>query len=63
MRGVMKMSIPSVEEVMKGETTVFLATLDGDHPRVRPVTTIENNGELFVLTGSEDAKFHQIQQN
>ncbi len=59
----MKMSIPSVEEVMKGETTVFLATLDGDHPRVRPVTTIENNGELFVLTGSEDAKFHQIQQN
>jgi general stress protein 26 len=63
MRGSLKMSIPSVEEVMKGETTVLLATMDGDQPRVRPVTSIENNGELFVLTGSEDAKIRQIQQN
>ena len=41
------MDIPSVEELLKGENTVFLATADKTHPRVRPVTMVEN-GELII---------------
>jgi general stress protein 26 len=61
--GGMEMSIPTVEELLRGENSIFLATAEGDHPRVRPVTLVENKGELFVLTGSKDAKVRQIQQN
>lgn len=57
------MSIPTVEELLRGENSIFLATAEGDHPRVRPVTLVENTGELFVLTGSKDAKVAQVKQN
>ncbi|MFX0079110.1 MAG: pyridoxamine 5'-phosphate oxidase family protein [Candidatus Hermodarchaeota archaeon] len=57
------MSIPTVEELLRGENTIFLATAEGDHPRVRPVTLVENTGELFVLTGLKDAKVAQIKKN
>ena len=53
--------IQSPEEILSGETTIFLATLDEDQPRVRPVTLVESEGELFVLTGSKDNKIAQIQ--
>lgn len=42
---------------------VFLATAEKDQPRVRPVTLIYLNRELFIATGSNDAKIKQIEQN
>jgi len=57
------MDIPSVEDLLRGENNVFLATAEGNQPRVRPVTLVENNGELFVLTGTTNAKVSQIRKN
>jgi len=57
------LSIPTVEELLRGENTIFLATAEGDQPRVRPVTLVENAGELFVLTALKDAKVAQIKKN
>jgi general stress protein 26 len=54
---------PSAEEVLRGETIIFLATNEGSQPRVRPVTLIENSGDLFVLTGTKDQKVAQIKAN
>jgi uncharacterized pyridoxamine 5'-phosphate oxidase family protein len=42
---------------------VFLATVDGNQPRLRPVTLIRLKDRLFVATGAEDAKVRQIKQN
>ncbi len=58
-----KNTVPSVSEVLSGETTIFLATFDGRQPRVRPVTMVELEGDLFVLTGTKDAKVAQIQKH
>ncbi len=57
------MNIPTVEDLLRGENNIFLATAEGNQPRVRPVTLVENNGELFVLTGTANAKVTQIKQN
>lgn len=57
------MVIPTVEEILTGETDIFLATIDGDQPRVRPVTLVEIDGKFYVLTGSENNKVHQIKRN
>ena len=59
----MIVKIPSVEELLRGENNIFLATAEADHPRVRPVTLVENAGELYVLTGTADAKVVQIKAN
>jgi len=42
---------------------VFFATAEAGQPRVRPVTLIRLLDELFVATGSNDAKTKQIKQN
>ena len=42
---------------------VFLATIEADQPRVRPVTLIHLLDKLFVATSSNDAKVKQIKQN
>lgn len=55
-----------IQEVWKsfsGEPHIFLATIEGDQPRVRPVTLIRLQNKLFVTTGSNDAKVKQIRQN
>jgi uncharacterized pyridoxamine 5'-phosphate oxidase family protein len=55
-----------IQEVWKsfsGEPHIFLATIEGDQPRVRPVTLIHLQNKLFVTTGSNDAKVMQIKQN
>jgi uncharacterized pyridoxamine 5'-phosphate oxidase family protein len=55
-----------VQEVWKsfsGEPHIFLATIEGGQPRVRPVTLIHLQNKLFVTTGSNDAKVKQIKQN
>ncbi len=42
---------------------VFLATMDGDHPRVRPVTLIYFDKRFWVTTGTRNAKVRQVQDN
>ncbi|KPK62979.1 hypothetical protein AMJ83_08840 [candidate division WOR_3 bacterium SM23_42] len=42
---------------------VFLATLDGSKPRVRPVTLIHFDMKLWVSTGANNAKIKQIKTN
>ena len=46
-----------------GEPHVFLATADGDQPRVRPVTLVHLRDKLYVTTGSDNAKVKQMAQN
>ena len=55
-----------IQEVWKsfsGEPHIFLATIEGDQPRVRTVTLVHLQNKLFVTTGSNDAKVKQIKQN
>jgi uncharacterized pyridoxamine 5'-phosphate oxidase family protein len=55
-----------IQEVWKNfseEPHIFLATIEGDQPRVRPVTLVHLRNKLFVTTGSNDAKVKQINQN
>lgn len=42
---------------------VFLSTVEGDQPRLRPVTLMRFGDKLFVATGMGDAKVEQIRQN
>jgi general stress protein 26 len=42
---------------------VQLATVDGEKPRVRPVTLIYSNGKLWVMTDTDSAKVDQIRRN
>jgi general stress protein 26 len=48
---------------LKDTQTVFLGTVDGDQPKVRPVTLIHFEKKLWVMTGTEDAKTAQIKAN
>lgn len=41
---------------------VYLATVEGDRPRVRPVTLIKLENRFLFATGSKDAKVSQIKQ-
>ena len=52
-----------VWENFSGEPHIFLATVEGDQPRVRPVTLIHLHNKLFVTTGTTDAKVKQTKQN
>jgi uncharacterized pyridoxamine 5'-phosphate oxidase family protein len=55
-----------IQEIWKsfsGEPHIFLATVEGDQPRVRPVTLMHLQNKLFVTTGSNDAKVKQIKRN
>jgi uncharacterized pyridoxamine 5'-phosphate oxidase family protein len=42
---------------------VFLATAEGEKPRVRPVTLLHFRKKLYFVTGSRDAKTQQIKRN
>ncbi len=42
---------------------VFLATCDGDQPRLRPVTLIYFKKKLWIATGAKNAKIRQIMKN
>jgi len=42
---------------------VFLATVDGDRPKVRPVTLMRNGKDLFTVSGLKSAKIRQIIEN
>ena len=42
---------------------VFLATTDGDQPRIRPVTLINFDNKLWITTDTWSEKVKQIQEN
>jgi len=42
---------------------VFLATVDGDRPKVRPVTLMRKGKDLFTVSGLKSAKIRHIIEN
>ena len=42
---------------------IFLATQENDQPRVRPVTLVNFDQKLWILTGTDSAKVKQIREN
>jgi uncharacterized pyridoxamine 5'-phosphate oxidase family protein len=48
---------------LKQTQTVHLATWDGRHPRVRPVSLIFDEDRFWVSTGASDAKVKQIEEH
>ena len=59
-----------IQEVMarfQGQNLVYMATVEGDQPRVRPVTLIHLDDQLYVITGArggaETGKVRQIRVN
>lgn len=54
------------EEILAGfdeYRTVHMATVDGDAPRVRPVTLNLIDGVFYILTGAQDVKIAQLREN
>ena len=53
-----------VEKFLKEAGTYYLATVDGDQPRVRPFGTAHIfEGKLYIQTGHVKAVAHQIAAN
>lgn len=50
-------------QILSPQQHVFLATAEGDQPRVRPVTLVHSQKKLYFITGSRDAKTMQITKN
>ncbi len=55
--------LPTPEDILRSRPLVYFATVEGEKPRVRPVTLIENQGRLYVITGAKDDKVSQIRSN
>jgi uncharacterized pyridoxamine 5'-phosphate oxidase family protein len=47
----------------KDMQVIYLATVEGDLPRVRPVTLIHFDKKMWVTTGSDNNKIKQINAN
>ena len=47
----------------KNMQTVFLATADGEQPKVRPVTLLYFNDRFWIGTGTNAGKIKQIKEN
>lgn len=53
-----------IYDFIKAAGTYYLATVDGDQPRVRPFGTIDVfNGKLGIQTGKKKEIFKQIEKN
>ncbi len=53
-----------VYDFLKKAETYYLATVEGDHPRVRPFGTInEFEGKLYIQTGKVKPVSHQLAVN
>jgi general stress protein 26 len=55
--------IEEVRSQFKDFQHIFLATMEGDQPRVRPVTLINFDGKFWVTTDTWSEKVKQIQKN
>ena len=58
-----KADISEVWEQIRDVQTVYMATADGDQPRVRPLMLLHADKNLYVTTGTGSAKVEQIKQN
>jgi uncharacterized pyridoxamine 5'-phosphate oxidase family protein len=59
-----KTAIEEVQEFLKDAQTYYLATVEGDQPRVRPFGTAEIfEGRLYIQTGRKKDVFSQLQKN
>jgi uncharacterized pyridoxamine 5'-phosphate oxidase family protein len=47
----------------QGKFTTFLATVEGDQPKVRVVELVSFNDSFYLATGSDNAKVEQIKMN
>lgn len=57
-------NMEEVRAYLKECGTFFIATADGDQPRVRPFGVSEIiNGRLYIMTGKSKHVFEQISQN
>ena len=53
-----------VEKFLKEAGTYYLATVDGDQPRVRPFGTVNNfEGKLYIQTGKVKDVSKQLHKN
>jgi len=53
-----------VYEFLKNAGTYYLATVEGDQPRVRPFGTVDIfEGKLYIQTGKIKPVSHQLQAN
>jgi uncharacterized pyridoxamine 5'-phosphate oxidase family protein len=60
----MMQNIQDVEQFLKAAETYYLATLDGDQPRVRPFGTAHLfEGRLYLQTGKVKAVSRQLHAN
>ena len=57
------MDIKEIWNHFKDTQYVFLATVEGDQPKVRPVTLIYFDQRLWITTGTKNAKVKQIVKN
>jgi len=48
---------------LKATQVVYLATSEGDQPRVRPVTLLDLDQRFWIATGSQSAKVKEIERN
>jgi len=55
--------IEEVRSQFKDFQHVFLATMEDDQPRVRPVTLINFDGKFWVTTDTRSEKVKQIHKN
>lgn len=55
-----------VDEIIQSiekQATIYLSTIDGKIPRVRPLTMVTIGSRHFILTGTNEAKIGQIKKN
>ncbi|HPR17809.1 MAG TPA: pyridoxamine 5'-phosphate oxidase family protein [Candidatus Cloacimonadota bacterium] len=58
------MNLPKeIQDSFQETQTVFLSTVSGDEPRVRPVILIYYESTFWIATGYNDAKIRQIKVN
>jgi uncharacterized pyridoxamine 5'-phosphate oxidase family protein len=58
-----KIALKDIFKKLKKMQVVYLATVDGKKPRVRPVSMIHCDRKLWITTYSGDAKVRQIRRN
>ncbi len=56
-------SIDEVLNCFKELNHVILATVDGDKPKLRPMTLVKHDSVFYFATGSEATKVKQLDQN
>ena len=52
-----------ITEALKKNQTVYLATIEEENPRVRPVTLVYLEDEFWILTDTQSGKMKQIAKN